>query len=107
MATTVADCHGVPGLTAAGASVALVALFEPGVAAVVVAVLFPEAGFVVVEHPQPGDELRALPEVEVRHDEPRRSAVLTREWLPVDLPRDPRFPPGDVGQRQIGRVAGV
>ncbi len=49
-------------------SVALVPLFEPGVAPVVVPVLFPEARFVVVEQPEAGYELCALPEVEMRYE---------------------------------------
>jgi hypothetical protein len=49
-------------------SVALVALFEPWVAAIVVAAHFPESGFVVVENMEAGYPLGALPEVEVRHE---------------------------------------
>ena len=59
-------------------SVALVALLEPGIAAVVVAVLLPEPGLVVVEQLESRDPLRALPEVEVRDEQPRRPAVLAR-----------------------------
>src|SRR4030088_31954 len=65
------------------ASVALVALLEPGVAAVVVAVAFPEPGFVVIEEPEPADPLGALPEVEMRYEETRRSAVIARQRLAV------------------------
>ena len=77
MPTTVAVCHALePGAVPDIGSVALVTLLEPRIAAVVVAVALPEAGFVVVEELEPGDPLRALPEVEVRHDEPGGPAVL-------------------------------
>src|SRR5271166_2077947 len=52
---------------ASSISVALVALLEPRVAVVVVAVDLPEARLVVVQQTQPGHPLRALPEVQVRH----------------------------------------
>src|SRR5690242_10631567 len=99
MDRTVACCHGAPVRARARGSVTLVALFEPRVAAVVVAVLLPEPRLVVVENAQAGDPLRALPEVEVRHEEARRAAVLGRQWLPVELPRDPRATARHVGQR--------
>ena len=47
--------------------VTLVALFFPRVAAIVVAVAFPEALLVVIHEGDMGDPLRALPEVEVRY----------------------------------------
>ena len=59
------------------------------------------------EQAQPGDPLRALPEVQVGHDHARRAAVVDGQRAAVDLPRDPRLAAGDVGQRQVRRVAGV
>ena len=57
-------------------SVAPIALLLPGVAVVVVAVALPEAGLVVVVEPMPAHPLGALPEVQVRDEQPRRPAVL-------------------------------
>jgi hypothetical protein len=41
---------------------------------VVIAEAFPEAGLVLVQQPDPADPLGALPEVQVRHQQPRRAA---------------------------------
>src|SRR3954465_16066657 len=70
----------------AATSVALVALLEPGVAAVVVAVLLPEPGPVVRHQLEPGDPLGGLPEVQVRHQQPDRPAVLARQRLSARPP---------------------
>src|SRR5689334_20394129 len=86
-------------------SVTLVALLAPRVAAVVVAVLLPEPGAVPLAQRDPADPLGALPEVQVRHEHPHRTAVLDRQRRAVELPDDPGLAAGDVGQRQVGRVA--
>ena len=99
MATTVAVCHASRSRPSRS-SVALVALLEPRVAPVVVAVAFPEAGLVVVEHAQPGDPLRALPEVEVRHEQPRRAAVLDGRAA------DPRSPTPPTPCRPVTSASG-
>src|SRR5216683_7254759 len=70
-------------------SVSLVALLEPGVAPVVVAVALPEALLVVVEDSQTGDPFCAFPEIEVGDQQACRAAVLARQRLPVDLPHHP------------------
>ena len=54
-------------------SVAPVPLLPPRIAVVVVAVALPEAGLVIVAQCQPAHPLRALPEVEVRHEQPCRA----------------------------------
>src|SRR5262245_13108563 len=110
MAVTVAICHcrragGV--VVSVTDSVTLVPLLQPRIAAVVVAVALPEALLVVIEQPQPGPPLGALPEVQVWYQQTGRTAVLGRQRPAVDLPDDPRPTVGDVGQRQVGRVAGV
>src|SRR3954468_741466 len=64
-------------------SVAPVALFLPGVAAVVIAVALPEARLIHGGELDPAEPLRALPRVEARHDEAQRVAVLGRERLAV------------------------
>ena len=65
----------------AAAAASAVAIFLPGVGVVVVAAEFPEAEVVAggeLDAPQP---LWALPEIEVRHDEPNRSTVVQLERL--------------------------
>src|SRR5919112_60279 len=83
-----------PGRTARSRSgplgIALVALLEPRVAAVVVAVLLPEPRAISLHELQPGDPFRGLPEVQVRHEEPDRAAVADRQGSAVDLPHHPR-----------------
>ena len=54
--------------------------------------MLPEPGLVAGHHDQPANPLRALPEVEVRHEQPGRSAMLRRERLPLGLDRDPGLP---------------
>ena len=79
---------------------------QPGVAPVVVAVALPEALFVVVHQGDPGDPLRALPEVQVRHQQPHRAAVIGRQRPSLVGPDHPGLAAGDVGQRQVGGVPG-
>src|SRR3954467_2330392 len=99
---------GTPGpRMAPSGSVTLVPLLPPGVAEVVVPVLLPEAGLVARHQRQLADPLRALPEVEVRHQEPDGAAVLDRQRLAVELPHDPGLATGDVLEREVGRVAGL
>src|SRR3954463_6355735 len=88
-------------------SVTLVALFAPGVAAVVVAVLLPEPGLVPGHERQPGHPLRALPEVQVRHEQPDRPTVLDRQRAAVEVPDHPGLAPGDVLERQVRGVTGL
>jgi len=38
----------------------------------------------VLSQPDPGDVLDALVSVEIRHNQPERSAMLEREWLAVE-----------------------
>ena len=71
-------------------SVAPVALLPPRVAVVVVAVGLPEAGLVGARvSVQPAHPLGALPEVQVRDEQPRRAAVLGLERLAVVARRRP------------------
>src|SRR5204862_3649656 len=82
-------------------SVAAVALLEPRVAVVVVAVALPEARLVVLQQTQPAHPFRALPEIQVRHEQPRRPAVLSRERRAVVADRDPGLPSGHVLPREV------
>src|SRR5215218_464614 len=71
---------GPPAPSGAGSgSVTLVALLAPWVTAVVVAVLLPEPPAVPRTQRDPADPLGALPEVEVRHEQPDGASVLDRQ----------------------------
>src|SRR4051794_29521203 len=87
------------------ASVALVALLGPGIAAVVIAVALPESLLVVVEQGEPGDPLRALPEIQMRYEQPHGSTVIGGQRRAFVAERDPRLAVGHVGQRQVLRIA--
>src|SRR5215207_6479188 len=90
-----------------GGSVTLVALLAPRVAAVVVAELLPEPRLVAFEQREAAQPLRALPEVQVRDEQPRRPTMLGVQRRAVVVEGDPRLAAGDVLERQIGRVAAV
>src|SRR5689334_17241237 len=97
----------VGGVKVERVSVTGVPLLLPRVAPRVIAVLLPEPGFVVVEDPQPRDPLGALPEVQMRHQQPRRTAVLGGQRFAVELPGEPRPSTGQVRQWQVRGVPGV
>src|SRR3954451_21250023 len=96
--------RGVSGATAATVatrqSVALITLFKPGVSAVVVAERLPEARVVLLGEVQAAHPLRALPEVQVRDEQPCRTAVLGLEVVALVAVDDPRAAAGDVLDRQ-------
>src|SRR5690242_13124271 len=98
--------RGASGPAVPMSSVTLVPLLEPRVAAVVVAVLLPEARLVAAQQGQAGDPLGALPEVEVRHEQPHRPAVLDRQRTAVVLPDHPGLAAGYVVDGQVRGVAG-
>jgi hypothetical protein len=81
-------------------------LSRPGIA-VVVAVGLPEAGLVIERQREAAHPLRALPEVQMRDQEPRRAAVLGVQRLAIVLVDDPGLALGDVLERKVGRVAAV
>src|SRR5882724_7395039 len=85
--------------------VAVVALLTPRVAVVVIPERFPESGLIAIHQAQLPHPLGALPEVEVRNEEARRATVLGRERRAVVFHRYPCLATGDVGERQVGRVA--
>jgi hypothetical protein len=103
IATTRAVCQGI----GPAGPVTVVALLEPGIAMVVVAVAFPEAGLVVVEQAQSRHPFGAFPEVEVRDEQPGGAAVLNRERTAVGVPGDPRLAARKVGHGKVRGVAGV
>ena len=74
---------------------------------VVVAQGLPEAGFVFGHEPEAPYPLGALPEVEVRHEQAGRSAVLGLERLAAVGVSDPGLTACDLIQRQVRGVAAV
>jgi len=82
-----------------------VALLEPWVAGVVVAVPLPEAGLIADGQRQPAHPLGALPEVQVRDQQSGRTAVLSGKRLAAELVGRPRAPAGEVLKRQVGVAA--
>src|SRR4051812_47643768 len=88
-------------------SVPPVALFLPWVAVVVVAVALPEPWLVLLCQLQAAHPLGALPEVEVRHEQPRRAAVLRLQRLASVFVGDPRLAPRHLLERKVRRVAAV
>src|SRR6185437_4254244 len=88
-------------------SVAGVALFLPRVSVHVVAIGLPEAGLVAVEQVKAAHPFSALPEVQMRHEQPHRAAMLGRQRLAVVAERQPRLAAGHVRDRQVGGVPAV
>src|SRR5216683_763859 len=88
-------------------SVAGVPLFPPRISVHVIAVGLPEAGLVLVEELEAAHPLGALPEIQMRDEQPRRAAVLGIERLAVIAERQPGTPAGDVVDREVGAVATV
>src|SRR5256885_1640544 len=64
-------------------SVAPVALLAPGIAANVIPVRLPETWLLLGLKRDATNPFRALPEIEVRHQQPDRAAVLRVNWLAV------------------------
>src|SRR5574338_1406973 len=87
--------------------IALIALLPPWVAPIVIPVHFPESGLVVCGELNPANPLRALPEVEVWDEQPRRPAVLGVKRLPVVLECDPGLALCHIIEWHVGRVSTV
>src|SRR5256885_9319231 len=77
-------------------------LFLPGIAPHVVAVLLPEPGNVLVDQREAPYPLRALPEIQVRHQQPGGPAMLGCEPVTVPLERDQVVRAIQIGERQVG-----
>src|SRR6267378_7078168 len=77
-------------------------LFRPRVAPHVIAVLLPESGDVLVDQRETPYPLRALPEIQVRHQQPGGPAVLGCEPLAVPLERDQVVRAVQIRERQVG-----
>src|SRR4029077_17084233 len=87
--------------------VTAVALLTPRVAVVVIAQRLPEAGLLAVGEAQLPHPLCALPEIGGQHEDPRGAAVLGREGRTSVCDRPPCLAAGDIGKRQVGRVATI
>src|SRR5688500_9614141 len=76
-------------------SIPLIPLLEPRITPVVVTAHLPEALLVLGEQGQTRHPLRALPEVEVRHEQARRATVDVGQRCAVDVPHDPGLAVGE------------
>src|SRR3954451_2989303 len=85
----------------AASSVAAVPLLFPRVTVVVVAVVLPEARLVGVAQLEAADPLGALPEVDVRDEQPGGAAVFRLERLARVLVGNPGLPARQVFERQV------
>src|SRR6188768_987032 len=86
-----------------GRSLPVVALLVPGVAAHVVAVALPEAGPVFGHELEAAQPLGTFPEVEVRHEQSERPAVIGGDILAVATKRQEHIVPVEVFQRHVRR----
>src|SRR5262245_62306995 len=98
--TSLSTSRGVK-CTESPSTVTVVALLAPRVAVVVIAERFPESGLVAIHEAQLPDPLRALPEVQMVHEEPCGAAVLGRERYAVVFHGHPCLASGAVGERQL------
>src|SRR5687767_8841012 len=101
---TVASCHLMARVLAVDSVITSVSLFTPGIPVVVISERFPEAGGVSFHEAQLSHPLRAPPEVQVRNEQARGTAVLGGEWAAIVHERDPRLAVRYVLERQIGGV---
>src|SRR5260370_8247038 len=84
-----------------------VALFPPWVSAYVVAVRFPQPRLLLVLEGDAAHPLRALPEIEVWHEQAQRAAMLGMQRLAVVFEYHPRLMAGQVVEGEVRRVAPV
>src|ERR1700738_270863 len=82
-----------------------VALLAPGIAVHVIAALLPETRLVARCEAQALDPFRALPEIQVRYEQPRRSAVLRRHRRSSIARSDHGLRAGEIGDRKVRVVA--
>src|SRR5260370_14758351 len=81
------------------------ALLLPRFAAVVIAADLPVARRILLKEFDALQPLRAFPEIEMRHHQSHRAAVLLLQWLPRPGVRQQGVLCGKILQRQIGGVA--
>src|SRR5207248_7125817 len=80
-----------------------VTLLCPRIPPHVISVLLPESRQVVLQQLEPTHPLRALPEVEMRHEQPRGPAVLRRQPLTAPAEGDQVLGPVQVREGQVRR----
>src|SRR3954467_15885036 len=88
-------------------SISGVALFSPRVTVVVVTQTLPESGYVAVAQLNGSHPLRGLPEVQMRHQQPRRAAVHRAKRFALVAVDNPGLSTEKVGHRDVGGVAAV
>src|SRR5581483_3661002 len=102
---TRATCHSS---RAGGASgIALIPLLTPRIPAIVIAELLPKPRLIARHEPKATHPLRALPEIEMRHEQPRGPAMLRRQRRAPESERDPSLAIAHIVERQVGRVSTV
>ena len=74
---------------------------------IVVAQRLPEARLILLDQAQAPYPLGALPEVEVRHQQACRAAVLRLQGLAFIGVDDPGLPSSHLVQRQVGGIAPI
>src|SRR3954470_22765134 len=86
-------------------SVTGIALLGPRVASVVVTAGFPETGRIAAEDFDALQPLRAFPEIQMRHYQPHRAAVLRLQRRARPAMREQGVLGGKIFQREISGVA--
>src|SRR5215203_4942169 len=79
-------------------SIVRVALFAPRVAVAMIAAQFPETEFIALGELERIHPFRGFPEIEMRHKQPRRSAMLGWKGLAGVLGCHHRLPHEEVGR---------
>ena len=86
-------------------SIIRISLLGPRVAAIVIAARLPKSRLVGGLELDGAEPFRALPKVEMRHDQAHRAAVFLGERLSFPAMGEQRVLDGEVGERQVGGVA--
>src|SRR5690348_10894052 len=81
-----------------------VTLLAPGIAAIVIAALFPEAAAILGDKLDPPDPFRALPEIELGDHRAHRPAMLARQRFALPGMREQRIIIVEIRQ---GKIRGV
>src|SRR5689334_5061781 len=81
--------------------VSAITLLRPGVAMIVVAARFPEAGTVGGDELDAADPFGAFPEIEPRHDRAHRTAMLARQRTALPGMGEQHVLSVELGQREV------
>src|SRR3981081_2790811 len=104
---TLARCQASRREGAGAASIAVIALLLPGIAVDVIAERLPEARLIRVHEAKPLHPLRAFPEIEMRHEQPGRTAVRRKDRQALVSGRDHGLAADEIGDRKVRRVAAL